>query len=319
MRRIAANRDQRVVNLRDVAGVRLPVFGPPELAGTAARVLRADAVAVLPHALPRHRVPQTRLGARGHRRRPARRAGPHRRRRPAHPHPPGRRPAAAARRAARVHRRPPRRQGRLSTGSSPRSRCSLLLAAAGRASPSLIRLDSPGPALFRQVARRPGRRGVHACCKFRTMRVDAEQLLADLRDAQRGRRPAVQDARRPAHHPRRRVPAPLLPRRAAAAVQRRCAATCRSSGRGRRCRARSTRYDVDVAPPAAGQARHHRPVAGQRPLRPVLGGDASGSTSTTSRTGRRCWTSRSCGGRSTPSGRHAGPTETVEISGSAHA
>ena len=40
------------------------------------------------------------------------------------------------------------------------------------------------------------------------------------------------------------------------------------------------------APPAAGQARHHRPVAGQRPLRPVLGRQRSASTSTTWRTGR---------------------------------
>ena len=40
------------------------------------------------------------------------------------------------------------------------------------------------------------------------------------RRAQRGRRAAVQDAHRPARHPRRRRPAPLLPRRAAAAVQR---------------------------------------------------------------------------------------------------
>ncbi len=40
--------------------------------------------------------------------------------------------------------------------------------------------------------------------------------------------------------------APLLARRAAAAAQRRRAATCRWSGRGRRCRARSTQYGDDV-------------------------------------------------------------------------
>ena len=44
---------------------------------------------------------------------------------------------------------------------------------------ALIRLDSPGPALFRQ--RRLGRGGrTFWCLKFRTMTADAEQRLADL-------------------------------------------------------------------------------------------------------------------------------------------
>ena len=43
----------------------------------------------------------------------------------------------------------------------------------------LIRLDSPGPVLFRQL-RRGYRGGLFRVLKFRTMSVDAEQRLADL-------------------------------------------------------------------------------------------------------------------------------------------
>ena len=44
------------VEALEVNGVALPLFGRPELVGTAARALAADAIAVLPHALPRHQV-----------------------------------------------------------------------------------------------------------------------------------------------------------------------------------------------------------------------------------------------------------------------
>ena len=52
--------------------------------------------------------------------------------------------------------------------------------------------------------------------------------------------------------------------------------------------------------PPAGQARHDRPVAGQRAQRPVLGRSGAARTSTTSRTGRSAWISRSS---CAPSGR----------------
>jgi len=49
----------------------------------------------------------------------------------------------------------------------------------------LIRLDSPGPVIFRQ--RRVGRRGLpFDMCKFRTMRVDAEAVLSALQDRNHG-------------------------------------------------------------------------------------------------------------------------------------
>ena len=72
-----------------------------------------------------------------------------------------------------------------------------------------------------------------ACLKFRTMYRDADQRQADLESLNEATRRAVQDARRPAHDAGRALPAPLLARRAAAAVQRREAARCRSSARAR--------------------------------------------------------------------------------------
>ena len=68
-----------------------------------------------------------------------------------------------------------------------------------------IRLDSPGPALFRQVRR--GHRGrPFRMLKFRTMVTDAEQTARRPGVVQRirGRR-AVQAARRPARDPARAV------------------------------------------------------------------------------------------------------------------
>ena len=93
----------------------------------------------------------------------------------------------------------------------------------------LIRLDSPGPVLFRQWRR--GYRGrPFRMLKFRTMVVDAEQRLGDLEESNevRGRR-AVQAARRPASHPAGTVLAALQPGRAAPVDQ--CAAGRDEPGR----------------------------------------------------------------------------------------
>ena len=229
--------------------------------------------------------PAARLAARGHRRRARPRVAPHRRRRPAHPLPPGR--------GAPAH---PRARSRSSRAASTLLKRALDIAVSAlalillsplfaRCSRSRIKLDSPGPSSSARsasaaTARRSG------CCKFRSMAVDAEQQLAALMRSERGRRPAVQDARTtrasPAsvascasysldelpqlwnvldrrHEPRRPAPA--------------------AAARGRRLRRARP-------PPPVHQARPHRPVAGQRTQRPLAGTRASASTSTTSRTGR---------------------------------
>ena len=82
-----------------------------------------------------------------------------------------------------------------------------------------IKLDSRGPIFYRQ--QRVGKDGRQFWMfKFRSMCHDADRRLAELRDAQRGQRAAVQDAARSAGDARRALPAPLEPGRAAAAVQR---------------------------------------------------------------------------------------------------
>ena len=85
-----------------------------------------------------------------------------------------------------------------------------------------IRLDSPGPSLFRQT--RVGRDGrTFTMYKFRTMAVDAERV-SGAHNGQRERRRPVQDSCRPADHPGRRAATPLLARRAPPAGQRRARA-----------------------------------------------------------------------------------------------
>ena len=81
-----------------------------------------------------------------------------------------------------------------------------------------IKLDSPGPVLFRQ--RRIGRGGTpFTVLKFRTMVVDAEARTRGAAFAEQ--RSRLAEARpRPARHPRRPPPARDQPRRAAAALER---------------------------------------------------------------------------------------------------
>ena len=107
--------------------------------------------------------------------------------------------------------------------------------------------------------------------KFRSMVVDADRQARRAPRGQHLRRPAVQDARRPAGHPGRPLAAPALARRAAAAAQRarrlhvagRPAAA--AAGRGRPLRHPvSRRLLVKPGP--------HRPVADLRPQRPAVGG-----------------------------------------------
>ena len=134
-----------------------------------------------------------------------------------------------------------------------------------------VRLDSAGPAIFRQI--RVGRNGEpFLMLKFRTMdgRCREPALRAGVAQPER-RRTALQDHRRPADHPGRPRAAALLARRAAAAAQR----ALRRHVDGRSASAAARRGGAVRrlgASPAAGQARPHRPLAGLRPQRPQLGG-----------------------------------------------
>ena len=106
---------------------------------------------------------------------------------------------------------------------------------------------SRGPVVFRQD--RAGWHGIpFSMLKFRTMVDGADRRMPSARAIQRGRRPAVQDPRRPSGHAGRSGAAAPLARRAAAAVERaprrhvpRRAAT--------HCRCTPT---TSWAPPAAG-------------------------------------------------------------------
>ena len=128
------------------------------------------------------------------------------------------------------------------------------------------------PGVLPPGARRPRRPDRSAMIKFRSMVVDADQQVAPARRRQRGRRPAVQDEARPAHHPRRRRAAPALARRAPPAVQRASAARCRWSAPARRCQREVGHLRRGRPPQAPRPPGHHRPLAGQRPHRPHLGG-----------------------------------------------
>ena len=164
----------------------------------------------------------------------------------------------------------------------------------------------PGPGDLPQSAhrRRRGRvRDAQVPLDVRGRRAPAGRA----RGAQRGRRRDLQDARRPAHHPGRPHPAPLLDRRAAPAVER----PARRDEPGRPASAAAARLRAARAlapralPSAAG---HHGPLAGLRAARRSASTTWCASTSTTSRTGRSGSTSRSSRARRSPFCAGAGRT-----------
>lgn len=79
----------------------------------------------------------------------------------------------------------------------------------------LIKVDDPkGPVFFSQE--RVGKDGrTFRMLKFRSMCVDAEDKLVELRELNREDRPGVQDRRGPAYHPRGQVAAQAVARRVA--------------------------------------------------------------------------------------------------------
>ncbi len=82
-----------------------------------------------------------------------------------------------------------------------------------------VKLDSKGPVLFRQI--RVGRDSEpFPVLKIRTMVVDAESRLAELRELNEADGPLFKMEQRPPHHPGGPVPAGHLARRAAPAVER---------------------------------------------------------------------------------------------------
>ena len=114
-----------------------------------------------------------------------------------------------------------------------------------------------------------------------------------LLDEERGRRAALQDAARPADHPGRSRPAQAVDRRAAPAVERRPGRhEPRRSSAGAAARDRGVGLAAHPAP--AGQAGHHRHVAGAAAAATPRSTTTPASTSTTSTTGRSPRTWRSC-------------------------
>jgi exopolysaccharide biosynthesis polyprenyl glycosylphosphotransferase len=167
------------LNTLDVLGEDVPVFGPPELAGTAARVANADCVAVLPHALRRQAVRRLAWELEGS---PVQLlvapaltdvAGPRISVRPLNAF-------------ALLHLEQPAFEGARRVVKHSLDRLLSVLALV-LLSPLLaviavlIRLDSPGGALFRQERIGVGGRPF-TCYKFRTMRQGADRQVVDLLD-----------------------------------------------------------------------------------------------------------------------------------------
>ena len=129
-------------------------------------------------------------------------------------------------------------------------------------------ISSRGGILYRSI--RPGVGGEpFACFKFRTMRSDADQLQADLESHNEATGPLFKIRDDPRMTPVGTVPAPLLARRAPAAVQRAGRPdVARRPAAAPAARLRAARGLAQEALPR--DARHHRAVAGVGPLGPRL-------------------------------------------------
>ena len=169
-----------------------------------------------------------------------------------------------------------------------------------------IKLDSPGPVFYRQE--RVGRGG--ACIQDVQVPFDVRGCRSAHRRsprAQRGRRPALQDAQRPAHDPRRRLPAALLARRVPAVPER---ARGRHEHRGPSpAPARRDGGTTPTASHSGSTSCRASPACGRyRAARISPSTRWSGSTSSTSRTGRCDTTSPSSCERSPVSSSATGRT-----------
>ena len=135
-----------------------------------------------------------------------------------------------------------------------------------------IRSATDGPVLFRQV--RVGLDGREfRLVKFRTMVENAEELLPELEPRQdAGNEVLFKMTEDPRVTGSGSIPPPLQPRRAPAAVQRAGRIdVARGSASVAPPRSRAVRRPR--APPVHGQAGHHGPVADQRTLHAVVGGN----------------------------------------------
>ena len=150
---------------------------------------------------------------------------------------------------------------------------------------AIVRFTSKGPAFYLQT--RVGRNGEEfRMVKFRSMYVGVGHPPRRTAEPERERRrPAVQDSRRPAGDADRPLPAPVLTRRAAAAVQRarRLHVARRAAPAAAVARSRSTARTSA----AACWSSPASPACGRSAVAPTCPGRTrSASTCTTSRTGR---------------------------------
>jgi lipopolysaccharide/colanic/teichoic acid biosynthesis glycosyltransferase len=131
-----------------------------------------------------------------------------------------------------------------------------------------IKLSSRGPVVYRSM--RPGIGGEpFACLKFRTMYTDADERQAELEAANEKGGALFKIRNDPRVTPRRALPAALVDRRAAAALQRAPRRdVARRPAPASAARLRPARGLAPQAQPRA--AGHHGPLAGLGPLRARL-------------------------------------------------
>ena len=124
----------------------------------------------------------------------------------------------------------------------------------------IVRLTSPGPALYRDPRIGVGEREF-AMLKFRSMYQDADERQPELEEHNEAGGVDLQDARRPARHARRPHPAALLDRRAAAALER--AARRDEPRRPAPAAAARLRAPRDLAPRPLPRAARASPACGR--------------------------------------------------------